>query len=90
MQYPVAAQPLAVEGTQQVTPIQAPSDYDLMQRNVPPLKAYLPPDGEQKPLTERQQIELSAAQLEGMFSGFCSPSGGRYAFNGGTLRCIRS
>jgi len=78
MQYPLATQPVGVEGYQTVAP-QAPSgvpsDYDLMQRNVPPLKAYLPEEGEpQKPLTERQQIELSAAQLEGMFSGWAGAS----------------
>jgi len=73
MEYPLAPQPGGVEGYQSPQPLpsgQAPSDYDLMQRNVLPLKAYLPPDGEQKPLTERQQVELSAAQLEGMFSGW--------------------
>jgi tetratricopeptide (TPR) repeat protein len=76
MQYPLATQPVAA----QPLPVgQVPSDYDLMQRNVIPLKAYLPPDGEQKPLTERQQIELSAAQLEGMFSGWAGGSViGRY------------
>jgi tetratricopeptide (TPR) repeat protein len=79
MQYPVAAQPLGNETVPSLPTGQLPSDYDLMQRNVPPLKAYLPPDGEQKPMTERQQIELSAAQLEGMFSGWAGGSViGRY------------
>jgi predicted Zn-dependent protease len=77
MQYPLATQPVAVEGYQIATPQtpgQAPTDYELMHQNVPPLKAYLPPGEEPKPLSPRQQIELSAAQLEGMFSGWAGGS----------------
>jgi tetratricopeptide (TPR) repeat protein len=82
MQYPVAQQPMGVENYN-VAPLPlstgVPTDSDLMQRNVPPLRAYLPPDEAQKPMTERQQIELSAQQLEGMFSGWAGGSViGRY------------
>ena len=90
MQYPVAAQPTGETFPVAAQPLptgQVPSDYDLMQRNVPPLKAYLPPEGEQKPMTERQQIELSAAQLEGMFSSWVGGSViGRY--RSGTHRAL--
>ena len=42
-----------------------------MQQNVPPLRGYYDPRGDQPPpLTERQQTQLDLANLEGAYSGW--------------------
>lgn len=84
MQYPVYPQPMSNPGypaVGQPVPLgQAPSDYDLMQQNVPPLRAYYDPRVDaNKPLTERDQTELDLANLEGSYSGWVGGSViGRY------------
>ena len=50
---------------------QPPSDYDLQQRNLPPLRGYYDPRPDpHTPLNERQQAELSVASIEGTYSGW--------------------
>jgi tetratricopeptide (TPR) repeat protein len=54
----------------------APTDYDLSQRQLPPLRgsyeAVLPP---QVPLTQRQQTERDLAALEASYSGWLGGTG---------------
>jgi tetratricopeptide (TPR) repeat protein len=50
-----------------------PTDAQLVQRNLPPLRGYYNPSGATEvgpPLTERQQAELDLATLEGSYSGW--------------------
>ncbi len=53
-----------------------PSDQELMQQNVPPLRGYYDPRPDQQdvPLTERQQTQLDLATLEGAYSGWAGGS----------------
>jgi tetratricopeptide (TPR) repeat protein len=69
---PLGYQPYPVIGPAYPLPA-APSDEDLMQKQLPPLRgSYY--TGEmtpaQVPLTERQQAERDLAQLEGSYSGW--------------------
>jgi tetratricopeptide (TPR) repeat protein len=85
LSYPTYAPPLANEGYPQVvTPApgqeQAPSDYQLEQRQLPPLRGYFDPRVDPNaPLTPRQQTELDLATIEGAYSGWLGGSViGRY------------
>lgn len=84
MQYPVPGQPLENLGPPQVGqpyPMgQAPTDYQLQQHNLPPLRAYWDPrSGWRRPLSERAQAEVDLAQIEGSYSGWAGGSViGRY------------
>ena len=73
--YPGYQQPLTNQGYPQVGspyPLgQAPSDYQLQQKSVPPLRGYFDPRVDEKtPLTDRQQAELDLATIEGSYSGW--------------------
>jgi tetratricopeptide (TPR) repeat protein len=77
--YPGYTQPLANPGYPQIpTPYPlapAPSDYDLQQKNVPPLRGYYDPRvDETTPLTDRQQAELDLATIEGSYSAWVGAS----------------
>ena len=73
--YPNYAPPLANQGYPQVgqpyplaTP---PSDYELQQKAVPPLRGYFDPRvDETTPLSDRQQAELDLALIQGSYSGW--------------------
>ena len=79
MNYPIPGQPLENPGYPQIiqpyplgTP---PSDYDLQQRNLPPLRGYFDPRvDEQAPLTPRQQAEFALATIKGSYSGWAGAS----------------
>ncbi len=79
MSYPVPGQPLENTDYPQVgqpyplgTP---PSDYELQQRNLPPLRGYFDPRVEERaPLTPRQQAELALATIDGTYSGWAGAS----------------
>ena len=86
MTYPIYPQPLENEGTPQIpgtyplgTP---PSDYELQQLRVPPLRGYIDPRitmDPRVPLTERQQAQLDLVLIEGSFSNWVGGSVlGRY------------
>jgi tetratricopeptide (TPR) repeat protein len=70
--YPAVGQPYPL-GT-------APTDQQLIQQNVPPLRGYFDPRvDETAPLTERQQAELNLATIEGAYSNWLGGSViGRY------------
>jgi tetratricopeptide (TPR) repeat protein len=57
-----------------------PSDSDLIQHNVPPLRGYYDPRVDPKaPLSQRQQTELDLAVIEGSYSGWIGGTAyGRY------------
>jgi hypothetical protein len=82
--YPNYAPPLANTGFPQIGspyPLgHAPSDYELQQRNLPPLRGYFDPRADTtSPLTERQQTELDLATIQGSYSGWIGGSViGRY------------
>jgi tetratricopeptide (TPR) repeat protein len=82
--YPVYPQPLAnpgVPATGQVYPLPPPpTDQDLIQQNVPPLRGYYDPRPDPlAPLSERQQTELDLAVIEGSYSGWVGGTAtGRY------------
>jgi predicted Zn-dependent protease len=84
MTYPTYAQPLSNPGFPAVGPAypigQAPTDYELQQRALPPLRGYYDPRiDDRTPLTERQQTELDLATIEGSYSGWVGGSViGRY------------
>ena len=84
MNYPTYAQPISNEGYPAVgAPVptgQAPSDYELQQRQLPPLRGYFDPRVDPNaPLTPRQQTELDLATIEGSYSGWLGGSViGRY------------
>jgi len=77
--YPNYTQPLANQGYPQVgapyplaTP---PTDYDLQQKAVPPLRGYYDPRVDDKtPLSDRQQAELDLATIEGSYSAWMGGS----------------
>jgi hypothetical protein len=65
----------------QAYPLPAPpSDSDLIQHNVPPLRGYYDPRVDPKaPLSQRQQTELDLAVIEGSYSGWIGGTAyGRY------------
>lgn len=77
MDYPTPGntQPLTNLGTPQTgTPYSMgtpPSDYDLEQRNLPPLRGYFDPRiDERQKLTPRQEAEFALATIEGSYSGW--------------------
>ena len=77
--YPNYAPPLANQGYPQIGapyPLETPpTDYDLEQRNVPPLRGYYDPRVDDKtPLTDRQQAELDLALIEGSYSAWMGGS----------------
>jgi cellulose synthase operon protein C len=77
--YPVYPQPLGNPGvpvTGGTYPLpNPPTDQDLMQQNVPPLRGYYDPRPDQPvPLSERQQTQLDLANLEGAYSGWAGGS----------------
>ncbi|MDE1161612.1 MAG: cellulose synthase subunit BcsC-related outer membrane protein [Acidobacteriaceae bacterium] len=81
MAYPVYPQPLQNEGTpetQSTYPLpQAPTDDDLRQQNVPPLRGYFDPRvsaNPKQPLTERQQTQLDLALIEASYSSWMGGS----------------
>ena len=82
--YPVYPQPLSnpgVPATGQVYPLPPPpTDQDLIQQNIPPLRAYYDPRPDTTtPLSERQQTELDLAIIEGSYSGWMGgTASGRY------------
>ena len=86
LSYPTYAPPLANEGYPQVTQpaptgqAQAPSDYQLEQHQLPPLRGYFDPRVDPNaPLTPRQQTELDLATIESSYSGWIGGSViGRY------------
>ena len=84
MQYPGVGQPLENMGPPPVGapyPLgQAPSDYQLQQKNLPPLRVYFDPRVDpRRPLTERERAELGLAQIEGSYSSWLGGSMiGRY------------
>jgi tetratricopeptide (TPR) repeat protein len=84
MSYPTYAPPLTNEGYPPVgapAPMaQAPSDYQLQQRQVPPLRGYFDPRVDPNtPLTPRQETELDLANIEGSYSGWVGGTAiGRY------------
>ena len=77
--YPNYTQPLTNQGYPQVgapyplaTP---PTDYDLQQKAVPPLRGYYDPRvDDTTPLTDRQQAELDLATIEGSYSAWVGGS----------------
>ena len=77
--YPNYAPPLANQGYPQIGspyPLETPpTDYELQQRNVPPLRGYFDPRVDDKtPLTDRQQAELDLALIEGSYSAWMGGS----------------
>ena len=82
--YPTYGQPHSNPGLPQVAqpyPLPAPpTDQDLVQHNIPPLRAYYDPRIHPKqPLSEREQTELDLATLEAGYSGWVGGSvKGRY------------
>ena len=78
--YPVYPQPATSPGvpaTGGTYPLpNPPTDQELMQQNVPPLRGYYDPRPDQQnvPLTERQQTQLDLATLEGAYSGWAGGS----------------
>ena len=83
MSYPgvgqtLGSQPLPTIGPAYTLPA-APTDADLMQKQVPPLRGgYYPGPvlASQVPLTERQQAERDLASLESSYSGWLGGTGG--------------
>jgi tetratricopeptide (TPR) repeat protein len=77
--YPGYTQPLGNTGYPNI-PAQyplapAPSDYDLQQKNVPPLRGYFDPRVDTTaPLSDRQKAELDLATLEGSYSSWVGGS----------------
>lgn len=84
MAYPATGSTLSNEGFPQVGPAvnlgQAPSDYQLQQQQVPPLRGYYDPRIDPTaPLSQRQQTELDLATIEGSYSPWVGGSViGRY------------
>ncbi len=83
LQYPVPGRPLENYGPPDLgalNPGQAPSDYQLQQHNLPPLRGYYDPRVDpRRPMTERQNAELGLAQVEGSYSGWLGGTAiGRY------------
>ncbi len=75
MSYPGVAQPLAAQPYPAIGPAYPlgapPTDYDLMQKRVPPLRnGYDTVAVLQVPLTQRQQTELDLETLEASYSGW--------------------
>lgn len=66
---PLSYQPYPVMGSAYPLP-GAPTDQDLMDRQVPPLGGYYNGEGVSPPLTEREQAEHDLAELEGSYSGW--------------------
>ena len=84
MTYPTYAQPISNTGFPAIGPAypigQAPTDYELQQRSLPPLRGYFDPRVDDKtPLTERDQTMLDLARIEAAYSGWVGGSViGRY------------
>ncbi len=84
MQYPVYPQPLQTPGPPVIDkayPLPTPpSDQQLIQQNVPPLRGYYDPRPDPLvPLNDRQQAELDLATIEGSYSGWMGGTvNGRY------------
>jgi len=83
--YPPYGQPQLTNpgppATGQAYPLpEPPSDSDLIQHNVPPLRGYYDPRVDPKaPLNQRQQTELDLAIIEGSYSGWVGGTAyGRY------------
>jgi tetratricopeptide (TPR) repeat protein len=81
MSYPIYPQPLENNGSPETPPQYplpaAPSDEDLRERNVPPLRGYFDPrvaENPKEPLTEREQTELNLALIEGSYSSWLGGS----------------
>jgi tetratricopeptide (TPR) repeat protein len=84
MNYPSATAPLSDQAVPLPGPAvnlgQAPSDYELQQQQVPPLRGYYDPRIDPTaPLTPRQQTELDLATIDGSYSPWVGGSViGRY------------
>ncbi|MDE1154209.1 MAG: cellulose synthase subunit BcsC-related outer membrane protein [Acidobacteriaceae bacterium] len=81
MNYPVYPQPMQNEGTPELPQTYAlppaPTDTDLRDRNLPPLRGYFDPRtsmNPKAPLTERQQTQLDLALIESGFSNWLGGS----------------
>ncbi len=80
MSYPGVAQPLTYQPYPAIGPAYPlgapPTDYDLMQKRVPPLRGgYETAVVPQVPLTQRQQAELDLESLEASYSGWLGGTG---------------
>jgi predicted Zn-dependent protease len=83
--YPGISQPLGYQPSPAIAPAyplgQPPTDADLVNKQVPPLRRFTVPGDDQpaQPLTERQQAELDLAVLESSYSSWLGGiGGGRY------------
>ncbi len=80
MNYPGVPQPMTAQPYPTIGPAYPlgapPTDYDLMQKRVPPLRGgYELAAAPQVPLTQRQQTELDLEALEASYSGWLGGTG---------------